>query len=101
MLALHNALSPILAGIFAGNGVVVKCSENVVWSTQWFVDAVKECLRICGQDPELVQVCCSFREMSYDHLNLLMAFAARVLLPRRGGCLDQITMDQTYNLHRI
>jgi hypothetical protein len=54
--ALHNLLSPILAAIFAGNGIVVKCSENVVWSSQWFIGAVKECLRACGQDPELVQV---------------------------------------------
>ena len=56
LLALHNAFSPILAAIFAGNGIVVKCSENVIWSTQWYVAAIKECLRTCGQDPELVQV---------------------------------------------
>ncbi|TFK56634.1 Aldedh-domain-containing protein [Heliocybe sulcata] len=56
---LHNAWSPILAGLFAGNAVVVKCSEQVIWSTQWFVGAIKECLRVCGYDPELVQlVCC-------------------------------------------
>lgn len=55
-LALHNAWSPILAAIFAGNGIVLKCSENVVWSTTWFVGAITECLRVCGHDPELVQV---------------------------------------------
>lgn len=54
--ALHNAWSPILAGIFAGNGVVLKCSENVIWSTAWFVGAIKEALRACGHDPELVQL---------------------------------------------
>lgn len=54
--ALHNLFSPILAGIFAGNAVVVKCSENVVWSSQWFINAIKECLRACDKDPELVQV---------------------------------------------
>ncbi|KDQ63254.1 hypothetical protein JAAARDRAFT_168878 [Jaapia argillacea MUCL 33604] len=56
---LHNAWSPILAALFAGNGVVVKCSEHVIWSTTWFVGAVQECLRVCGHNPDLVQlVCC-------------------------------------------
>ena len=56
LVALHNALSPILAAIFAGNGIVVKCSEHVVWSTSWFVGAVQECLRVCEWDADLVQV---------------------------------------------
>lgn len=54
--ALHNAWSPILASIFAGNGVVLKCSEHVLWSTSWFVTAIKECLRECGHNTEIVQV---------------------------------------------
>jgi len=52
---LHNAWSPILAAIFAGNGIVVKCSENVVWSTSWFVSVIQECLHLCGWDSDLVQ----------------------------------------------
>jgi acyl-CoA reductase-like NAD-dependent aldehyde dehydrogenase len=55
--ALHNAWSPILASIFAGNGVVLKCSEHVIWSTSWFVGAIQECLRACGHDSDLIQVC--------------------------------------------
>ena len=55
-IALHNAWSPIIASLFAGNAVVLKCSENVVWSTAWFVNAIKECLHVMGHDPELVQV---------------------------------------------
>ena len=54
--ALHNAWSPIMAALFAGNAIVLKCSESVFWSTTWFVDVIKESLRACGQDPELVQV---------------------------------------------
>ncbi|KAI0275120.1 meiotic sister-chromatid recombination aldehyde dehydrogenase [Gloeopeniophorella convolvens] len=54
---LHNAWSPILAALFAGNAIVLKCSEQVFWSTRWFVDVIKECLRACNFDPELVQVC--------------------------------------------
>lgn len=53
---LHNAWSPILASIFAGNAVVLKCSENVIWSTSWFVAAIQECLSACGHDPDIVQV---------------------------------------------
>lgn len=45
-----------MAAIFAGNGIVLKCSEQVVWSTSWFVGAIRECLRVCGYNPELVQV---------------------------------------------
>lgn len=54
--ALHNAWSPILAALFSGNAIVVKCSEHVAWSSKWFVDVIKECLRACNFDPELVQV---------------------------------------------
>lgn len=54
--ALHNVLSPIVAGLFAGNAVVVKCSEHVAWSSTYFVGAVKERLTECGWDPDLVQV---------------------------------------------
>lgn len=55
--ALHNAWSPIMASLFAGNAIVLKCSENVFWSSQWFVGAIRKCLQACGHDPELVQVC--------------------------------------------
>ncbi|GLB35450.1 putative aldehyde dehydrogenase family protein [Lyophyllum shimeji] len=61
---LHNAWSPILAAIFAGNGVVLKCSENVIWSTTWFVGAIQECLRVCGHDADLVQVVCCYPEQA-------------------------------------
>ncbi|KAI0322987.1 meiotic sister-chromatid recombination aldehyde dehydrogenase [Amylostereum chailletii] len=53
---LHNAWSPVLAALFAGNGVVLKCSEHVIWSTTWFIDVIKQCLRACDFDPEIVQL---------------------------------------------
>ena len=62
--ALHNSWSPILAAIFAGNGIVLKCSENVIWSTTWFVGAITKCLEICGHDPELVQVVSCYPEQA-------------------------------------
>jgi len=36
----------------------------VVWSTQWFVGAIRKCLSACGQDPELVQLVCCFPEQA-------------------------------------
>lgn len=53
---LHNSWCAILPALFAGNAVVLKCSEHVVWSSIWLVGAIKECLRACGLDPELVQL---------------------------------------------
>jgi len=62
--ALHNAWSPILAALFSGNGIVLKCSEHVIWSTTWFVGAISECLKICGHDSELVQVVSCYPEQA-------------------------------------
>ncbi|KAL4259714.1 aldehyde dehydrogenase family protein [Pleurotus pulmonarius] len=59
---LHNSWSPIIAALFAGNGIVLKCSEKVIWSSGWFVGAITECLRACGHDSELVQLVCCYPE---------------------------------------
>jgi acyl-CoA reductase-like NAD-dependent aldehyde dehydrogenase len=63
--ALHNAWSPILASIFAGNGIALKCSEHVIWSSTWFVGAIQECLLACGHDPDLVQASVTARNSSW------------------------------------
>lgn len=63
-IALHNAWSPILAAIFSGNGVVLKCSEHVIWSTTWFVGAISACLKACGHNGDLVQVVCCYPEQA-------------------------------------
>lgn len=54
--SFHNALGPILAGVFSGNAVMLKASEQVAWSSTWFVDAVKKCLAAVGLDPDVVQL---------------------------------------------
>jgi len=61
---LHNAWSPILTALFAGNAIVIKCSEHVAWSSAWFVNVIKECLRACNFDPELVQLVCCFPDQA-------------------------------------
>ena len=58
--ALHNCFSPILASLFSGNAIVIKCSENVFWSTSWFIRAIRHCLVICGHPADLVQLVCCY-----------------------------------------
>ncbi|KAJ8101540.1 Aldehyde/histidinol dehydrogenase [Lipomyces tetrasporus] len=55
---LHNVLNPIVSSIFTGNGIIVKCSESVVWSSRYFVEMVQTCFTICGHSPDLVQLVC-------------------------------------------
>jgi hypothetical protein len=54
--SFHNLLSPLLASLFAGNSCVIKCSEQVAWSSAWFFGGVRKCLEACGHDPEVVQL---------------------------------------------
>lgn len=53
---LHNLLGPVAASLFAGDAVVVKCSEQVVWSSEVFVQIAKRALELHGYDPNLVQL---------------------------------------------
>lgn len=52
----HNVLGPIISSVFAGNAIIVKASELVCWSAHYFINCVRECLRVSGADPDLVQV---------------------------------------------
>ena len=52
----HNMLGPIISAIFAGNGIVVKVSEQTAWSSFYFLTIVRGALVACGHDPQLVQV---------------------------------------------
>ncbi|CCE62819.1 hypothetical protein TPHA_0D01800 [Tetrapisispora phaffii CBS 4417] len=53
----HNLMGPLIAAIFTGNAIVVKCSEQVVWSSEFFIKLVREILILCDEDPNLVQLC--------------------------------------------
>lgn len=52
----HNLMGPVIAALFTGNAIVVKCSEQVVWSSEFFIGVVRKCLEACGEDPDLVQL---------------------------------------------
>jgi len=56
----HNLMGPIIAAIFSGNAIVVKCSENVVWSSTWFVQMCRSVLNALELDEHLIQLCYCF-----------------------------------------
>lgn len=62
----HNLMGPIIAALFTGNAIVVKCSEQVVWSSRWFVSMIKTVLRLLDIPEDLVQLCYCFPEDA-DH----------------------------------
>lgn len=59
---LHNLLGPIILALFSGNAIVVKCSEQVVWSSAWFVGMVHAALRRLEISEDLVQLVYCFPE---------------------------------------
>lgn len=59
---LHNLMGPVVASIFAGNAIVVKCSESVVWSSNYFIKIAKQALKVNGFDSDLVNIVCCWPE---------------------------------------
>ncbi|XBW36007.1 hypothetical protein QEN19_001582 [Hanseniaspora menglaensis] len=52
----HNLINPIIPAIVTGNAVIVKCSEQVIFSSQIFMNIFKEALIVNGFDPELINL---------------------------------------------
>lgn len=51
----HNLIGPIISAIFAGNGIVVKVSEQTCWSAAFYTNIARGALVAHGHDPQLVQ----------------------------------------------
>ncbi|KAI0837942.1 ALDH-like protein [Hypoxylon sp. FL0890] len=51
----HNLMGPIISSIFAGNGVVVKVSEQTCWSAAYYTSIARGALVAHGHDPQLIQ----------------------------------------------
>ncbi|TID19401.1 Aldedh-domain-containing protein [Venturia nashicola] len=51
----HNLLGPTISAIFAGNGIIVKGSEQTAWSSQYFTSIARGALSACGHDENLIQ----------------------------------------------
>lgn len=51
----HNLIGPIISAIFAGNGVVVKVSEQTCWSAAYYTSIARGALLAHGHNPALIQ----------------------------------------------
>ncbi|GAP87239.1 putative aldehyde dehydrogenase [Rosellinia necatrix] len=51
----HNLMGPIISSIFAGNGIVVKVSEQTCWSAAYYTSIARGALIAHGHDPALIQ----------------------------------------------
>ena len=51
----HNLIGPVISALFAGNGIVVKVSEQTAWSSGYFANIARGALLAHGHDPALVQ----------------------------------------------
>ncbi|GMH93313.1 hypothetical protein TrVE_jg10775 [Triparma verrucosa] len=58
----HNMLNHVISGLYSGNAVVSKVSEHTSWSSRYFTGIVREALRACGHDPDVVQTITGFAE---------------------------------------
>ena len=58
----HNLMGPVIASLFTGNAIIVKCSEQVIWSSTWFVSLVRTVLKLLDIPEDLVQLCCCYPE---------------------------------------
>ncbi|KAK5663207.1 hypothetical protein OQA88_6625 [Cercophora sp. LCS_1] len=51
----HNLIGPVISALFAGNGIVVKVSEQTAWSSAYFASIARGALIAHGHNPALVQ----------------------------------------------
>ncbi|KAI5960932.1 hypothetical protein KGF57_001864 [Candida theae] len=117
----HNLMGPIVAAIFTGNAIVVKCSENVVWSSTWFVEMCRAILRALELDENLIQLCYCFpKDADYftshpglDHITFIgskqiahhvVSNAAKQLTPcvvELGGKDSFLVLDDVKDLNAL
>lgn len=60
----HNFMGPIISALFAGNGIVVKPSEQTAWSTGFFLEIVRGALMSCGHSRDLAQSIVCFPDVA-------------------------------------
>jgi len=49
-------MGPLIEAIAAGNGIIIKGSEQTAWSAEYNIQVARAALEACGHDAELVQV---------------------------------------------
>lgn len=118
---LHNLIGPVVAALFSGNAIVVKCSEQVVWSSTWFVGMIHAALRLLDISEDLVQLCYCFPEDAgyftshpgLKHITFIgskpvahkvLESAAKELTPcvvELGGKDSVLVLDDAIDLHAL
>ncbi|KAK3330991.1 Aldehyde/histidinol dehydrogenase [Apodospora peruviana] len=51
----HNLIGPVISALFAGNGILVKVSEQTAWSSGYFASIARAALVAHGHSPALIQ----------------------------------------------
>lgn len=59
-------MGPVISALMSGNGIIVKASEYVAWSTQYYHKIIQKCLEVHGHDPELVQMLTGFADVGEE-----------------------------------
>lgn len=58
----HNVFNPLLAHVFAGNGLVIKVSEHASWSSLYYGRIISAALAAAGAPSDLVQIVTGYAE---------------------------------------
>lgn len=83
----HNFISPVISGIFSGNAVLVKVSEQVAWSAAYFTAVARGALVACGHDPALVQTVACWPQAA-GHLTSHPALGHITFIGSRAVCRE-------------
>ncbi|MFW2387967.1 MAG: aldehyde dehydrogenase family protein [Polyangiales bacterium] len=51
----QNLVNPIIPALMAGNAIVLKPSEWVAWSSDWFISQLRDVVASAGHNPDLIQ----------------------------------------------
>ncbi|KAG0742023.1 hypothetical protein G6F62_006340 [Rhizopus arrhizus] len=62
----HNAIGPAISALMSGNGIIIKCSEYVAWSSKYYEYIIKTCLSAHGYNPDLVQFVSGFADVGEE-----------------------------------
>ena len=114
-------MGPIISTLFAGSGLVLKCSEQTAWSLSYFTSIARASLTACGHSAQLIQpIVCWPQTANYltshpgiSHItfigsrpvaHVVCTSAAKALTPvcvELGGKDPSIILDDVKDLNRL
>jgi acyl-CoA reductase-like NAD-dependent aldehyde dehydrogenase len=86
----HNVFNPLCAALFAGNGIVIKTSEQAAWSSQYYQAIIDACLDAVGAPRDLARIVVGYGEAGAALLSAPFAAsdAAAARKPHTGDTQD-------------